>query len=284
MRAIVLALGLCLLFVSAGCMACVGARPLSMGGAFIGLADDVNATYWNPAGLARLDKPQATIMYTATNRDEINYQSYSAVAGRIPGTNAGYGFSYVSNHADLGAGGLDAQNWYWLSGAYKLKDAYVGLNVRFINDSIAGLSTGTAIDLSFLKVVDDKWSIGLLVQDFNEPRMQQVIVSPYTTGSVTVATHFANVRPGVAYRPDKNTILTADIYDLMDRSGMFALRLGAERILHQGLAVRAGYYGAGDMGGLTLGVGGKVGKFQADAALMSGDLDNTVLVSVTGQY
>lgn len=32
----------------------VGARALSMGGAFIGLADDWTAIYWNPAGLARL--------------------------------------------------------------------------------------------------------------------------------------------------------------------------------------------------------------------------------------
>src|ERR1700722_3572912 len=29
----------------------VGARALGMGGAFVGLADDSTATYWNPAGL-----------------------------------------------------------------------------------------------------------------------------------------------------------------------------------------------------------------------------------------
>jgi hypothetical protein len=30
----------------------VGARPLGMGGAYVGLADDSTSTYWNPAGLA----------------------------------------------------------------------------------------------------------------------------------------------------------------------------------------------------------------------------------------
>ncbi len=39
----------------------LGARALSMGGAFIGLADDWTATYWNPAGLAQLKEPGAGV-------------------------------------------------------------------------------------------------------------------------------------------------------------------------------------------------------------------------------
>jgi hypothetical protein len=34
----------------------VGTRPLSMGEAFVAVADDGNAIYWNPAGLARLER------------------------------------------------------------------------------------------------------------------------------------------------------------------------------------------------------------------------------------
>jgi long-subunit fatty acid transport protein len=37
-----------------------GARAHGMGGAFIGLADDATATSWNPAGIAQLDKPEAS--------------------------------------------------------------------------------------------------------------------------------------------------------------------------------------------------------------------------------
>lgn len=33
----------------------VGARPAALGGAFTALADDQNALFYNPAGLARLD-------------------------------------------------------------------------------------------------------------------------------------------------------------------------------------------------------------------------------------
>jgi len=37
-----------------------GARAKGMGGAFIGIADDATAVGWNPAGLAQLDRPEAS--------------------------------------------------------------------------------------------------------------------------------------------------------------------------------------------------------------------------------
>lgn len=40
-----------------------GARALGMGGAFIAVADDATAASWNPAGLAQLTKPEASIVY-----------------------------------------------------------------------------------------------------------------------------------------------------------------------------------------------------------------------------
>lgn len=41
----------------------VGARQIGMGGANVALADDVNAIYWNPAGLARLEKREFAVMH-----------------------------------------------------------------------------------------------------------------------------------------------------------------------------------------------------------------------------
>jgi len=40
-----------------------GARPSGMGEAFVGLADDATATWWNPAGLGFLQEKQLTMMY-----------------------------------------------------------------------------------------------------------------------------------------------------------------------------------------------------------------------------
>lgn len=41
-----------------------GSKALSMGGAFIGLADDFSAVYWNPAGLIQMDKTTISLYLT----------------------------------------------------------------------------------------------------------------------------------------------------------------------------------------------------------------------------
>ena len=55
----------------------VGARALGMGGAFVAVSDDATASYWNPAGLAKLQKDQASFMHAKLkldrNFDFINY-------------------------------------------------------------------------------------------------------------------------------------------------------------------------------------------------------------------
>jgi hypothetical protein len=57
-----------------------GARAASMGEAFTGLADDVSAAYWNPAGLVQLPSLQATLCYAAWFADT----SYSVVSLGAP--------------------------------------------------------------------------------------------------------------------------------------------------------------------------------------------------------
>ncbi len=66
----------------------VGARPLGMGWAFVGLADDANCIYYNPAGLTQLKAREETFMY-AQKMEIINY-NYIAVA------QPKLGFAYIS--------------------------------------------------------------------------------------------------------------------------------------------------------------------------------------------
>ena len=40
-----------------------GARPAAMGGAFTGMADDLNALMWNPAGLGLMARPELSILH-----------------------------------------------------------------------------------------------------------------------------------------------------------------------------------------------------------------------------
>ena len=41
----------------------LGARPVAMGETFVGIADDVNAIYWNPAGLNYIVGSEMTAMH-----------------------------------------------------------------------------------------------------------------------------------------------------------------------------------------------------------------------------
>ena len=42
----------------------VGSRAIGMGGAFVGTADDASALYWNPSGIARLERFEIILVHT----------------------------------------------------------------------------------------------------------------------------------------------------------------------------------------------------------------------------
>jgi len=71
----------------------VGGRALGMGGAFVAVAEDVTSGYWNPAGLAKMDYPQISLMHEEHFGSLVNY-NYGAVA--IPyGTDMSLGISAI---------------------------------------------------------------------------------------------------------------------------------------------------------------------------------------------
>ncbi len=67
-----------------------GARPAAMGGAFAGLADDLSALYWNPAGLASITAPDLSFMHTQyladTNYEVMAYGQPIGVLGTVAGS------------------------------------------------------------------------------------------------------------------------------------------------------------------------------------------------------
>lgn len=71
----------------------VGGRALGLGGAYVALANDVTASYWNPAALARITYPQITLMHDERFGSLVNYD-YGAVAFPL-GRQASMGVSLV---------------------------------------------------------------------------------------------------------------------------------------------------------------------------------------------
>lgn len=57
----------------------VGGRALGMGGAHVAAVNDVTSGYWNPAGLAKMNYPQVSLMHEEHFGELVNY-NYGAVA------------------------------------------------------------------------------------------------------------------------------------------------------------------------------------------------------------
>lgn len=71
----------------------VGGRALGMGGAFVALANDATAGYWNPAGLSRIRYPEMALMHDERYGGLVNYD-YGAVVFPT-GTRSSIGFSLI---------------------------------------------------------------------------------------------------------------------------------------------------------------------------------------------
>ena len=67
----------------------VGVRAMGMGGAFVGVADDFTAMYWNPAGLAQMQRREVQVSFLRNSR--ANDSVFNGTAGRSELTNTRFG-------------------------------------------------------------------------------------------------------------------------------------------------------------------------------------------------
>jgi len=325
---IILGLGISLIFLRWSISyACLGARPLSMGGAFVAVADDVHSCYWNPAGMGNIKNAEFTGMRTMNNRDIINYQEWLAGTVKI-GESNGIGGSYVheidwQNERDnTGRNYVFDSKWKVLSiGGYGtgiLKNTAFGINIRNVSYSLmTGTETGISLwgggaefkkmgykidkmeyDIGILHNINKHFTIGILIQNVNEPEIDFGPSAPLKYKYECVR----NFRPGVAWKPDDRTIFSIDWYHFIldnlydkDMEGQSSVRIGFERWITEWFAIRAGLYGKefhtigfglrGNPHFTTVEISGtreqpsKV-ELQLDYALLETDLAGTHLVSL----
>ena len=153
----------------------VGARPLALGSAYVGLAEGPAATYWNPSGLALLSNFQFEFMNTNLPFDRtFNFFSSVIPVRRI----FTLGVSWIGlrvNNIEGRTSNTDEpdftfnsmQNVVFLSLGKSLAPFLsIGGNVKFIKSDIENQSaTGLGFDAGVLIHPIEQIRLGLMVQD-----------------------------------------------------------------------------------------------------------------------
>jgi hypothetical protein len=293
----------------------VGARALAMGGAFVALANDVTAGYWNPAGLSRINYPQFILMHDAEFGSLVNHD-YGAVA--IPvGASTSLGLSIirvgVDDIADTRNAGVDANGnltydpaqftrvdpgrvTYFNAADWALYFTYshrqgetfsYGANVKLIRRDLAEYSAmGIGFDVGFLYSPYENLSFGANLQDIT------TTLVAWNTGRNDLIS--PTVKLGSAYFIDLlgGRIAPAADFDIRfeNRRSASTAHIGPVSLdFHGGMeyefrnlvALRVGY---SDVKQLTLGAGVHFPKLNIDYSFArfagADQLDNTHRISI----
>lgn len=268
----------------------VGAKAIGMGEAQVAATDDLYASFWNPAGLINLKRPQLALMHNEWIA-EIN-QEFVGMAFPVGKSNTvGFSTNFLSfgdiqgrdQNGDLTEIFRPYDIAMILSYARGVGQSLaLGVNVKYIREQISNENgSGIAFDFGGMYALTNiPVSFGINAQNVG-PRVKYVEDSfqlPFV------------LRIGTAYRFfEDNAILTMDFIRPTDNDNAIALGLGYT--IANILQIRSGYkyqLGGNDLGaisGLTGGFGLSILRFQIDYALVSfGDLGLTHRLSLIAHF
>ena len=251
----------------------VGARAAAMGEAFAGAAGDVGSIYWNPAGLAGIQRGELTMSHALW----LEGITYSNIASARPALDGALGVAF--NTLNTGSIQKADNNGLRLAQNYNMSDMMgivsyarglgrlaLGMNLKFISSAIEEESARTcALDIGALyegyRLWDRPVNAGLVVQNMGTKAkyVAEAYLLPVT------------VRAGGFMALDKNLMAVLDLA-FMEKD--VNLRGGAEYTRIVGplvLAARAGYKSdtvkdLGALSGFTAGLGIKWNDYQLDYA------------------
>jgi len=164
----------------------VGARGLAMSNTMVSLANDVTAAYWNPAGLARMERPYQLSAMHAEFFAGIAKYDYIGAAYKVDNKHAvafswlRFGVDNIMNTTELidKNGNLDynrityfsaADNAFLLSYAYnfeKINGLSVGANAKIIRRKIGKFAGAWGFGLDAGVQYNIKgWQVGAMLKD-----------------------------------------------------------------------------------------------------------------------
>jgi len=277
----------------------IGPRAIAMGEAQVGLADDVYATYWNPAGLAQLQNREAGFVHTQYFQD-IQSQ-YAAYAHPHPtlGTFAG-SFTYlnVGKFDAFDASGQPTGTVGASDAALAFSYARPILKDRRMGSQLSAGVTGKWIQERLDTIVAHAYAMdaGLLYspgKEFGEALegMRAGMTIRNLGSSMKFDQESFDLPRSVAAGLSWTGIwlgeaLTAAIDGEKPNDGKATVGAGLELSTLQLLIVRAGYTSRGDLGtGLRLGAGLRFKTIQIDYAFSSaGDLGQAHRIGLTFRF
>ena len=173
----------------------MGARPIALGGAYTGIADDASAIFTNPAGLGR----QKTLSFVSMSTQLLTCVDYKLIGFSYPTQYGNFGIGYVGASTAAGdhtyySGGVTieggAMNYtnqmLILSCGYDISDRVSGLirsnggqvqyfglgaNIKFLSQGLSGSiknapsAGGMVMDLGAIYVPTDRLTLGATLQN-----------------------------------------------------------------------------------------------------------------------
>ena len=251
----------------------VGAEAIGMGESHVAATDDLYASYWNPAGLARLQKPQLALMhnewFAGINHEFVGVALPFGNIGTLGASTSFLSFGELQGR-DRDGNETTIFRPYDLAVIFSYARGFgssiaFGANAKLLREQIAEeTGTGIAFDLGGLYTFSDiPLSLGFNAQHLG-PRVtfiEEAFGLPVT------------FRLGAAYKPwNEVLVLTTDIIRPADND--IAVGVGTGYTIGNILQLRTGYryqIGGNDLGaisGLTGGFGLTLLRFQVDYALV----------------
>jgi hypothetical protein len=280
-----------------------GARPLAMGGAFVGAANDATAAFWNPAGLALIDDIEITTMH-ATQSD---LQSYDFANIAFKTDFGSYAFSYLQ----LGVDGIDitgsnptilgttqySDKAELISGGWKLGNQIaIGATLKVLQTNAYTASAfGFGSDIAILYKPFKELGIGLVGRDVlggsyvswsNTPTNPTQVLSPSVTLGLAYTKEFGKrTEAGKAPVPGSTLSVNLDVDTLYAGEALNNYHFGVEYWYRQFVALRAGFETKGfqfdnDSFTPSAGVGVWAYLFEIDYAYVSNSIGGINYISL----
>jgi hypothetical protein len=160
----------------------VGARVLAMGQSFVAISDDVNAIYWNPAGIVQVERVSLSVMHT-----DLFYDTrYDFIGFVVPFNKYSFGIGALQlfindairrdeNNVPGGYFEVSKECVFFANSFEISKNILLGFNIKSLSERYNGnINSGTGLDFGLLYKFNEILSMGMNTQNIIRPQLNDV--------------------------------------------------------------------------------------------------------------